>query len=98
MVRRRCQAIALAVSLPLLLGADEKGLVVDPMTARSSWQVGGSRINYTLGESALGPSDEQVREGADSALKLTYDFRDARRSFISAYWTGSPIPGTCRAF
>ena len=73
-------------------------VVVDPMTDTGSWQLGGTRVNYTLGRSSLSRSTEQVPDGAEAALKLSYDFADERRTSLSAYWTGPSIRGRCLAF
>jgi len=81
----------------LSVSAEVRDLVVDPMDSAAHWQLGGNRLNYVLGESSVGPSAQQVRQGAKAALKLTYDFREERRQYLSAYWTGLPIPGQCAA-
>lgn len=90
--------LSLALGLHGAAAAAAAGeLVVEPMTAMSHWQLGGRRVNYVLGESAVTVSQEQLRPGMAAALKLTYDFREPQRDYLSFYWTGGPIPGQCDA-
>ena len=96
-VFRLTPMLALACVLSCASSPAEEGLLVDPMTSAANWQVGGNRVFYRLGKSALVPSTEQVREGAEASLKLTYDFEHPWRWFISAYYTGPAIPGRCEA-
>ena len=95
----KCRLLMTFVVLMAGLGrAEMQELIVDPMTTTKHWQLGGHRINYRLGESSVTASKEQLREGADAALRLTYDFSEQRRGYLSAYWTGLPIPGRCEGF
>ena len=99
--RRRSAIRILLSAIPLVLAAlpcaaEVQQLLVDPMADAAHWQVGGRRINYTLGASALVPSREQPREGEPAALKLICDFGERRRDYLSAYWVGEAIPGRCR--
>ncbi len=75
--------------------AQVRDLSIDPLTSTEHWQVGGRRINYTLGDSSLTASPEQVREGVEASLRLQYDFEEPRRDYVSAYHTGDAIPGVC---
>ena len=97
-IRQRAVWFILIAGCLAPVHAKQVELLVDPMTGTDHWQLGGSRVNYHFGDSSLLASREQVREGADSALKLTCDFRDERRWYLSAYWTGLPIPGRCSSF
>jgi hypothetical protein len=91
-------AFSLALGLRGAVAAEPaREWVVDPMAALSHWQVGGRRVNYVLGESAVSVSPEQPRPGVAAALKLTYDFREPQRDYLSLYWTGLPIPGPCES-
>lgn len=85
----------LLLAMPLLARAAPL-VSIDPLTATGAWQVGGNRINYQLGRSAVTVSGEQPRPGFATSLKLTYDFSDARRHWLSYYHTGGPIVGDCR--
>ncbi len=71
---------------------------IDPMDAVEKWQIAGQRVNYGFGESSLTPSVEQLRDGAESVLKLNYDFSEEGRWNLGIYWTGPPIPGKCESF
>ncbi|MBT7165157.1 MAG: hypothetical protein HN904_20425 [Victivallales bacterium] len=97
----RCILLSLTASLLLSLpgGAapEARERSVDPMTATTHWQLGGRRINYVLGQSAVSVSQEQARPGSTASLKLAYDFREPRRDYLSAYWTGDPLPGRCES-
>ena len=87
------------LTVALLAGtgwAEVKDIVVDPLATAEKWQVGGVRVNYTLGASSLLPSTEQVREGAAASLKLVCDFTDPQRWYASAYHIGDAIPGRCQ--
>ncbi len=86
----------LACLLPFLAHAEVRTITADPMTDATHWQVGGDRINYTLGDSSLARSSEQVRPGSPRSLKLVCDFTEPRRGFVSAFQTGASIPGECR--
>jgi hypothetical protein len=77
--------------------AEVREVTVDPLTSTEHWQVGGSRVNYTLGSSALEPAIEPRREGTEGSLRLTADFRDAQRYYLSAYHTGPAIRGVCQS-
>lgn len=72
-------------------------VLVDPLTDGAAWQLGGHRINYQLGRSSVGPSAEQTRPGFATTLRLTYDFSDPRRQWLSYYHLGPAIPGDCRS-
>jgi uncharacterized Zn-binding protein involved in type VI secretion len=90
--------IASVAVLAVLAAAEPaRDVVVDPMASTKHWQLGGRRINYTLGQSELSVSKEQLRPGGEASLKLTYDFREPQRDYLSAYWTGGPIPGQCES-
>ena len=71
-------------------------MLVDPLTDASQWQLGGQRINYVLGRSSVAASTEHPRPGYDTALRLTYDFTEPRRSWLSYYHLGKAVPGDCR--
>jgi|GEM_PF-838381 len=86
-----------AILVAAAAAAPVREVVVDPMTSAARWQLGGRRVNYTLGESSVSPSREQARPGAEASLRLTYDFREPQRDYLSAYWTGQPIPGRCES-
>lgn len=90
-------AASLLLSLPAGAAPEKRERLVDPMTTTTHWQLGGRRINYTLGQSDVSVSKAQVRPGSEASLKLTYDFREPRRDYLSAYWTGDPIPGRCES-
>ncbi|MBM3501694.1 MAG: hypothetical protein FJX74_23825, partial [Armatimonadetes bacterium] len=87
---------ALVLVLPSLVHSEVLDRVVDPLTSAEHWQVGGNRINYTLGDSALRPVAEPRREGLGGCLRLSADFRDPQRYYLSAYHTGPAIRGVCR--
>ena len=89
-------APVLMLLLAGLASAEVRDLSVDPLTSAEHWQVGGERISYTLGASTLQPVAEPKREGFDRCLRLVGDFRDARRSYLSAYHTGPAIRGVCQ--
>ncbi len=86
----------LSLLLLCLAPALAESVLVDPLTNPAAWQLGGQRINYVLGRSSVGPSTEQARPGFATTLKLTYDFGEPRRGWLSYYHLGPPIPGTCR--
>jgi polysaccharide biosynthesis protein PslG len=88
-------AVALASS-PLPCAGDAREIVADPLVTAERWQLGGRRINYVLGESAVSPSREEVHGDAPASLKLTYDFREPQRDYLSYYHVGDAIPGVCR--
>lgn len=73
-----------------------RDLELDRLEDMRAWQLGGERINYVLGTSSLEPSVEQPGAGAEVSLKLTCDFRDPMRGYVSAYSTGETIPGVCQ--
>ena len=75
--------------------AELRSIQLDAMASAERWQLGGQRINYRLGQSALHATAEQPRVGASATLKLDYDFQDSRRYYISAYYLGEPVPGLC---
>ena len=77
-------------------GADLTTRLIDRMNDTRHWQLGGRRVNYSLGDSSLVVSSEQAHEGAEASLKLTCDFSDGRRDYVSAYYSGPAIPGLCR--
>jgi hypothetical protein len=54
-------------------------------------------VNYTLGASAVQASAEQTRGDAVSSLKLTYDFADPNRDYLSYYHLGDAVPGPCES-
>ncbi|MEW6354697.1 MAG: LamG-like jellyroll fold domain-containing protein [Planctomycetota bacterium] len=91
----RLLAIVHLLLIPIAGLADMKELVIDPLATTEHWQVGGNRVFYHLGKSSLFPSTEQAREGAEASLKLTYDFEEPHRWFVSAYHIGPAIPGRC---
>ena len=93
----RLLLMLMPIGFPALICAQTRDLSVDPMTSMSHWQLGGHRVFYRLGDSSATVSKEQVREGADAALKLKYDFQEPRRYYLSVYWTGLPIPGRCES-
>jgi len=89
-------APALMLLLAGFASAEVRDLSVDPLTSTERWQVGGNRINYTLGSSTLQAVSEPKREGFDRCLRLVGDFRDAQRYYLSAYHTGPAIRGVCQ--
>ncbi len=95
MSRRAMAGLALAI-LCVAGWAEVREIQVDPLTSAEHWQIGGHRINYSLGSSSVTVSAEQTREGAPGSLKLTYDFTEPARSYVSAYHVGDAIPGVCR--
>jgi hypothetical protein len=88
--------LAIALLLPSAATAAFREVALDSLTSAQHWQVGGNRINYTLGESRLEPVTSPTREGFERSLRLTYDFRDPQRYYLSAYHTGPAIRGVCR--
>jgi hypothetical protein len=89
-------APALMLLLAGFASAEVRDLSVDPLASTERWQVGGNRINYTLGSSTLQAVSEPKREGFDRCLRLVGDFRDAQRYYLSAYHTGPAIRGVCQ--
>ena len=91
-------AVALVLFLSLVVGgraAEQRELVVDSMADMRHWQLAGQRVSYTLGGSSLSLSTEQKRPGFEQALRLSCDFSDPARGYVSAYWVGGSIPGHC---
>jgi len=97
---RSTSAVTLAGALVLLLAgtarAEAQEIIVDPLTSAEHWQVGGRRVNYVLGASSVTASAEQSRGGAAASLKLTYDFADPARDYLSYYHLGEAITGRCQ--
>ncbi|MDH7570922.1 MAG: flagellar filament outer layer protein FlaA, partial [Armatimonadota bacterium] len=89
-------AVAVLLARGVVAGEEPRTLLVDPMEDLSSWQLGGHRIYYTLGASALVASGDQLRPGARAALKLIADFAAPGRSYVSAYHVGGTVPGVCQ--
>lgn len=58
--------------------------VLDPMEATRGWRLGGDRIAYSLGTSALQIAAALPREGAERYILLSADFTDPARSMVSA--------------
>ncbi|MBN2452451.1 MAG: hypothetical protein JXR77_18845 [Lentisphaeria bacterium] len=77
-------------------GADGDEYPFAAMSSLASWQLGGQRVAYSLGRSSLAVSREVLSPGGEPTLALAYDFADARRHTVSAYWTGAAMPGVCR--
>lgn len=97
-MRIRTATVAPFVLLVLsVASAETRDFVIDPLVSAENWQVGGRRVNYTLGASAVQASAEQTHGGAASSLKLTYDFADPNRDYLSYYHLGDAIPGRCEA-
>ncbi|MBI2297629.1 MAG: hypothetical protein HYU66_01530 [Armatimonadetes bacterium] len=88
-----CRPLAVLAFAALLQAAPAER-VVDPLSAGTGWILGGERINYVLGRSAVAVSGEQTYAGRPT-FKLTYDFDERQRSYLSWYHTGPPIAGTC---
>ena len=89
--------VSLVLCLPGRAAPEARERLIDPMGGTSHWQLGGRRINYVLGQSSVTVSPDQVRPGSKASLKLTYDYREPRRDYLSVYWTGDPIPGRCES-
>jgi len=88
--------VALLAIVGPLANAETREWVVHSMQEQGHWQVGGQRVSYTLGESSLRVAPDPGGEG--KALCLTADFREPRRSFVSAYWSGRAVPGQTQSF
>ena len=91
---RSSVALLLAL-LTSAAGAATRDLLVDPMLAADGWQLGGRRINYTLGRSSVSISQRDPKE---PSLALTYDFSEPRRDYLSYYHVGPSFRGVCREF
>ena len=75
--------------------AESREWIVHSMQEQGHWQVGGQRVSYTLGQSSLRVAPDPGGDG--KALCLAADFREPRRSYVSAYWNGGSVPGRTRS-
>lgn len=71
--------------------------LLDPMTGIGAWRVGGERVSYSLGASAVAVSPDHPREGFATCLALEADFKDPGRDRVSALFVGEPTWARCRA-
>ena len=92
----RFMALLSLASAGLTVHAETRGRIVHSMREQGDWQVGGQRVSYTLGQSSLRVAPDP--DGDGKALCLTADFREPRRSYVSAYWNGDRVPGRTRSF
>ena len=92
----RAGLLALSMIAAAVATAGSMDVAVDAMVSVDLWQVGGRRINYVLGRSAVRSSEEHVRPGAAACLELHYDFQEPRRDYVSAFYRGPATPGYCR--